>query len=153
MLLAVVAGGGVELVPEGARVADLELVRPIEAAHACPELLAADRVGKLIPDHAHLLLEQAGLSVPTDGSESEQFSEVMVATGGRLLGSIRIADVLRADLLNGAKLLGWSGQIGELKPGLYADIIAIQGNPLEDITTLRKVNFVMKNGAIIKQKE
>ena len=43
------------------------------------------------------LLEQAGLPVPTDGSESEQFSEVMVATGGRLLGSIRIADVLRAE--------------------------------------------------------
>jgi Cd2+/Zn2+-exporting ATPase/Cu+-exporting ATPase len=43
------------------------------------------------------LLEQAGLPVPTDGSESEQFSEVMVASGGRLLGSIRIADVLRAE--------------------------------------------------------
>jgi heavy metal translocating P-type ATPase len=43
------------------------------------------------------LLELAGLPVPTDGSESEQFSEVMVATGGRLLGSIRIADVLRAE--------------------------------------------------------
>jgi heavy metal translocating P-type ATPase len=43
------------------------------------------------------LLELAGLPVPMDGSESEQFSEVMVATGGRLLGSIRIADVLRAE--------------------------------------------------------
>jgi heavy metal translocating P-type ATPase len=43
------------------------------------------------------LLAQSGLPVPTDGSESEQFSEVMVATGGRLVGSIRIADVLRAE--------------------------------------------------------
>jgi len=43
------------------------------------------------------LLEQDGLQVPEDGSESEQFSEVMVATGGRLLGSIRIADVLRSE--------------------------------------------------------
>ena len=80
------------------------------------------------------------------GTQSREL-ELMVQYG------MSPADVLRADLLNGAKLLGWSGQIGELKPGLYADIIAIQGNPLEDITTLRKVNFVMKNGAIIKQKE
>ena len=43
------------------------------------------------------LLEQDGLQIPEDGSASEQFSEVMVATGGRLLGSIRIADVLRAE--------------------------------------------------------
>jgi imidazolonepropionase-like amidohydrolase len=70
--------------------------------------------------------------------------ELMVQYG------MKPADVLHADLINGAKLLGWSGQIGELKPGYYADIIAIQGNPLEDITTLRKVIFVMKNGAVVK---
>jgi imidazolonepropionase-like amidohydrolase len=80
------------------------------------------------------------------GTQSREL-ELMVQYG------MNPADVLRADLLNGAKLLGWSGQIGELKPGHYADIIAIQGNPLEDITTLRKVTFVMKNGAIIKQKQ
>jgi Cd2+/Zn2+-exporting ATPase/Cu+-exporting ATPase len=43
------------------------------------------------------LLEQEGVSVPEDGSASERFSEVMVATDGRLLGSIRIADVLRSE--------------------------------------------------------
>jgi heavy metal translocating P-type ATPase len=43
------------------------------------------------------LLQQDGLLIPEDGSASEQFSEVMVATGGRLLGSIRIADVLRSE--------------------------------------------------------
>jgi heavy metal translocating P-type ATPase len=43
------------------------------------------------------LLEQEGVLVPDDGSQSERFSEVMVATGGRVLGSIRIADVLRAE--------------------------------------------------------
>jgi imidazolonepropionase-like amidohydrolase len=61
------------------------------------------------------------------------------------------ADVLRADLLHGARLLGWEGQIGELKPGLYADIIAVEGNPLADISTLGKVAFVMKNGAIYRR--
>ena len=59
--------------------------------------------------------------------------------------------VLQADLINGAKLLGWQGQIGELKPGYYADIIAVPGNPLEDITTLEKVSFVMKGGSIVRQ--
>jgi imidazolonepropionase-like amidohydrolase len=58
--------------------------------------------------------------------------------------------VLQADLLNGAKLLAWAGQIGELKPGYYADIIAVPGNPLDDISTCEHVSFVMKNGEILR---
>src|SRR6201993_4287647 len=60
--------------------------------------------------------------------------------------------VLQADLLNGAKLLGWAGQIGELKQGFYADIIAVSGNPLADIGALTRVSFVMKGGTIYKKK-
>jgi len=56
--------------------------------------------------------------------------------------------VLQADLMNGSRLLGWQGEIGELKAGLYADIIAVPGNPLEDITVLEHVVFVMKGGAV-----
>jgi imidazolonepropionase-like amidohydrolase len=48
------------------------------------------------------------------------------------------AECLRADLINGAKLLGWAGQIGELKPGYYADVIAVAGDPLKDISAVRK---------------
>jgi imidazolonepropionase-like amidohydrolase len=59
--------------------------------------------------------------------------------------------VLQADLLNGARLLGWSGQIGELKPGYYADIIAVPGNPLVDIAVVEHVSFVMKGGVVAKQ--
>jgi imidazolonepropionase-like amidohydrolase len=58
---------------------------------------------------------------------------------------------LQADLINGAKLLGWAGQIGELKPGYYADIIAVPGNPLEDISTCEHVSFVMKNGEVLRK--
>ncbi len=57
---------------------------------------------------------------------------------------------LQADLLNGAKVLGWSGQIGALKPGYFADIIAVPGNPLQDISVLQKVAFVMKGGVVYK---
>jgi imidazolonepropionase-like amidohydrolase len=59
--------------------------------------------------------------------------------------------VLQADMINGAKLLGWQGKIGELKPGYYADIVAVPGNPLDDISTLERVSFVMKGGVVIRQ--
>jgi imidazolonepropionase-like amidohydrolase len=60
-------------------------------------------------------------------------------------------EVLRADLLNGAKLLGWEGQIGELKPGFYADVIAVPGDPAKDISVTTKVRFVMKGGLVYKR--
>jgi imidazolonepropionase-like amidohydrolase len=59
--------------------------------------------------------------------------------------------VLQADLLNGATLLGWEGQIGALEPGYMADIIAVAGDPLEDLSTLQNVSFVMKGGVIYKK--
>lgn len=58
---------------------------------------------------------------------------------------------LQADLLNGAKLLGWEGQIGALEPGYLADVIAVEGDPLQDISTLRNVSFVMKGGIVYKK--
>ena len=58
--------------------------------------------------------------------------------------------VLQADMINGAKLLGWEGQIGELKPGYLADIIAVPGNPLDDMTAVGQVNFVMKGGVVVR---
>ena len=58
---------------------------------------------------------------------------------------------LQADMINGAKLLGWEGQIGELKPGYYADVVAVPENPLDDIGVVEHVCFVMKNGAIVRQ--
>jgi imidazolonepropionase-like amidohydrolase len=58
---------------------------------------------------------------------------------------------LQADLLNGAKLLGWEGQIGALEPGYLADVIAVAGDPLQDISTLRNVSFVMKGGIVYKK--
>jgi len=59
--------------------------------------------------------------------------------------------VLQADLLHGARLLGWEGEIGDLKPGYLADIIAVKGNPLDDISATERVTFVMKGGVIARQ--
>ncbi len=59
--------------------------------------------------------------------------------------------VLQADLLNGAKLLGWDGQIGALEPGYLADVVAVAGDPLQDIGAVEKVGFVMKSGVVYKK--
>jgi imidazolonepropionase-like amidohydrolase len=61
------------------------------------------------------------------------------------------AAVLQADLLNGAKALGWERQIGSLEAGYLADIVAVPGDPLQDISELQKVSFVMKDGVIYKK--
>jgi imidazolonepropionase-like amidohydrolase len=70
--------------------------------------------------------------------------ELMVKYGMKPLA------VLQADMINGAKLLGWGGQIGELKPDYFADIVAVPGSPLEDIAAVERVSFVMKGGAIVR---
>jgi imidazolonepropionase-like amidohydrolase len=59
--------------------------------------------------------------------------------------------VLQADLLNGAKLLGWDGQIGALEAGYLADIVAVTGNPLQDIGAVEGVSFVMKGGVVYRK--
>jgi imidazolonepropionase-like amidohydrolase len=60
-------------------------------------------------------------------------------------------DILRALTTNAARLLGVDKERGALRPGLAADIVATPENPLDNIQTLKKVSFVMKDGAIIKQ--
>jgi imidazolonepropionase-like amidohydrolase len=59
--------------------------------------------------------------------------------------------VLQADMMEGAKLLRWADQIGQLKPNYFADVIAVPGNPLEDITAVEHVSFVMKAGTVVRQ--
>jgi len=71
--------------------------------------------------------------------------ELMVKYGMKPLA------VLQADLLNGAKILRWENEIGQLKPGYYADVIAVPGNPLNDITAVEHVSFVMISGAVVKR--
>jgi len=123
------------------------------AAHAAtPE--RAQRLKAQLAFHAAEFKKQMSAGVPfAVGSDVGPFPhgtqaremELMVEFG------MKPVDVLRADLLNGAKLLGWSGQIGELKGGYLADVIAVAGNPVDDITALRRVTFVMKGGAAYRR--
>jgi len=59
-------------------------------------------------------------------------------------------DAIRTATLNGAELLGWSDRVGSIDEGKLADIIAVRENPLEDITTLERVAFVMKDGRVVR---
>jgi imidazolonepropionase-like amidohydrolase len=113
---------------------------------------AAERVQQAY--HASEFKKQLAAGVPMAvGSDVGPFPhgtqarelELMVEYG------MKPAAVLQADMLNGAKLLGWGGQIGELKAGYFADVIAVPGNPLEDISVTKKVSFVMKGGAIYRR--
>lgn len=59
-------------------------------------------------------------------------------------------DAIRAATVQAAELLGWSDRVGSLEPGFYADMIAVAGDPLKDVTELEKVRFVMKGGSVVK---
>jgi imidazolonepropionase-like amidohydrolase len=57
---------------------------------------------------------------------------------------------IQSSLINGADLLGWSDKVGTIEPGKWADIIAVDGDPLSDIKVLQHVRFVMKGGTVYK---
>jgi len=59
-------------------------------------------------------------------------------------------EVIRAATVNGAELMGWQEDVGTVEVGRYADLIAVEGNPLTEIAVLQQVKFVMKGGTIVK---
>jgi imidazolonepropionase-like amidohydrolase len=59
-------------------------------------------------------------------------------------------DVIRAVTTNAAEMLGWQDRIGSVEPGKFADLIAVAGDPIADITELERVRFVMKNGEVVR---
>ena len=61
------------------------------------------------------------------------------------------ADILRVMTTNGYQVSETEKVRGPIKPGMFADLIAVAGNPLEQIDALRDVRFVMKNGIVFKQ--
>jgi imidazolonepropionase-like amidohydrolase len=57
---------------------------------------------------------------------------------------------IQAATVNAADLLGWSGKVGSLEPGAWADIVAVDGDPVKDVTALEHVKFVMKGGDVVR---
>lgn len=60
------------------------------------------------------------------------------------------AQAIQTATVNAADLLGWSDKVGSLESGKWADLIAVDGDPLQDVTILQRVKFVMKGGAVVK---
>ena len=77
------------------------------------------------------------------GDNARQFA-VYVAHGMSPLAALRSAT------LEAAELLGWADRVGSLEPDKLADLIAVDGNPLEDVHVLERVGFVMKDGRVVK---
>ena len=115
---------------------------------------AAQREHQLHDLHVQEFRKQLAAGVPMAvGSDAGPFPHGTQAREYVLMVQygMKPLDVLQAGLLNGAKLLGWPNEIGALKPSYFADIIAVPGNPLDDISTLTHVSFVMKGGTIYRR--
>jgi imidazolonepropionase-like amidohydrolase len=122
-----------------------------EATHLPAPLLAKAR--EIVPaarkNIAHAFASGVKVAFGTDaavyphGLNAREFA-VMVKLGLTPLQAIQAATV------NAADLLGWTGKVGSLDAGAWADIIAVDGDPLKDVTSLEHVKFVMKGGEVVK---
>jgi len=119
---------------------------------ASPE--SAQRERQILDLHAQEFRKQLAAGVPMAvGSDVGPFPHGTQAREYVLMVQygMKPLDTLQAGLLNGARLLGWQNEIGALKPNYYADIIAVPGNPLDDISVLTHVSFVMKGGIVYRK--
>jgi imidazolonepropionase-like amidohydrolase len=135
-----------------------------------PTLLVADQVNELAhlhperlnPSSAQKALEvtplmkgmfagayKAGVKIAfgTDTSEGKNAHELALMVGAGMAP----ADAIMTATHNAADLLGVSANAGSIQPGRYADLIAIQGDPLKDITLMERVDWVMKGGVVYKR--
>ncbi len=90
----------------------------------------------------------AGFDAATPELQGKNASELLAMTKRGLtpLESIQAATV------HAAELLDWSDKVGSIEPGHYADLIAVEGDPLKDVSELQRVKFVMKGGVVVKEK-
>lgn len=127
------------------------MIENAEQTHLPAPLLAKAR--EVIPaarkNIAHAFASGVKVAFGTDaavyphGLNAHEFA-VMVKLGMTPLQAIQ------ASTLNAADLLGWSGKVGALEPGVWGDVIAVEGDPLKDVTTLERVKFVMKGGQVVR---
>ena len=135
-----------------------------QGVYWCPTLSVAeyyDAKEDSLPSRRRLEIEYAALkrahamgvrivlgtdagSMPWDLNQAKEF-EFLVGKAG-----FSPMEAIKAGTSVAAELLGQSNQIGALKPGMLADIVAVPGNPLDDIAALQHVAFVMKDGVIIR---
>jgi imidazolonepropionase-like amidohydrolase len=79
------------------------------------------------------------------GWNAKQFAK-LVEWGMTPMQAVQAATTSAADLI------GWKTKVGQLAPGFFADLVAVKGDPMKDVTVLEKTDFVMKGGAIYKNR-
>jgi imidazolonepropionase-like amidohydrolase len=127
------------------------LIENLQTLGLTPSMIEkAKMVMPIAQEHlSHAFKEGVKVAFGTDaavyphGLNAHEFGK-MVSMGMTPLQSIQSATV------NAADLIGWTDRVGTVEPGKFADIIAVQGDPLADVHVLENVHFVMKGGEVIK---
>lgn len=129
----------------------LYLSRAIDWKSVPPALAAKGKIVMPIADKSFkgALSKHVKIALGTDAGVYPHGDNAKELTVHVALGQSPI-EAIRSATINTAKLFGVSDR-GQIKKGMLADIIAVKGDPLKDITALETVNFVMKNGEIYKQ--
>jgi len=131
---------------------DTYIIEMGEAAGFLPESIEKERIVGQVQRDNFRKAHEAGVRMAygTDagvyphGNNAKQFA-YMVQYGMTPMEAIQAATV------HAAELLGWPGDVGAIEKGMYADIVAVRGNPLDDIRELESIRFVMKGGEVHKQ--
>jgi imidazolonepropionase-like amidohydrolase len=128
--------------PSPEELADLEAFLKGYAENVPQRLRRAMKIGVKIAAGSDMLFKFPG---KTRGQASLLLYEALRDEG------MSPIEIIRAATVNAAELLGWQGRVGELSPGAYADLAAVAGDPLADVSTLEHVIFVMKGGVVVKR--
>jgi imidazolonepropionase-like amidohydrolase len=75
----------------------------------------------------------------------------VIAFEGLQEAGLSPAEVLRAATVDAARVMGWEDRVGSLAPGRFADLIAMEGDPLAAVSALHGVSFVMKGGVVVRR--
>ena len=83
--------------------------------------------------------------------EKTRGQATVIAFEGLQEAGLSPAEVLRAATVDAAKVMGWEDRVGSLQAGRFADLIAVDGDPLAAVSALHGVRFVMKGGVVVRR--
>jgi imidazolonepropionase-like amidohydrolase len=102
--------------------------------------------------HAMSMAKEIGVKIAdgSDAADARSHGRNAVELEAMTKRGLTPIEAIRAATISAADLIGWSGKVGALDQGMYADLIAVEGDPLADIKVLQKTSFVMKGGRVIR---